>query len=144
MALGNWRQPTMDFGRAQLLAPVAHMLDELFTLIVPARDLTRQLPLPSICAALQIIYPGALSKSETHAPFTITKGGPFTSNRGNTSKGAVHGAKQYWTDSPTTWTYKSICRFIRRHVIEKRNRLSSGDATGKNYLLTLGKVRLKP
>lgn len=144
LALNNWRQPTIDCGSADKLAPLAQLLDQLATVTVPNNSIWGQLPLPSICASLDIAYPDSLSRPEGHVNFTINKGGPFPIQRNATSTLTRHGAMKYWSDSPATWTYRAICRFIRRHVISKRDRLCCGDAVPANFLETLQKVRSQP
>jgi hypothetical protein len=136
LALNNWRQPTIDCGSADKLAPLAQLLDQLATVTVPNNSIWGQLPLPSICASLEIAYPDSLSRPEGHVNFTINKGGPFPIQRNATSTLTRHGAMKYWSDSPATWIPGDLPLYSQTRHKQTRP-VVCGDAVPANFLETL-------
>ncbi len=148
IALGNWRQPTLDPTKTQLLEPVARFLDDLSLITISERSFNTPLPLPLICAAFAVTYPAILSRPSDspvmQGDLTVIRGGPFPARRDTQTKPEFSSKSSYRMGNPTTWTYRAICRYIRRHVIQRRNRLMPEDAFNANHLLTLHKVRSQP
>lgn len=122
----NCRIPTITVEQTHALDNIAAWLEELISLIKPvdhkaSRYFDVVVPIPidvaTWCDVFEIRYPENLIKyaSQNHS-FNISNGGPFHDATPKPKSGFSQRLDKYWwEDSPATWTYRSICRHLRRH-----------------------------
>jgi hypothetical protein len=68
------------------------------------------------CDVFEIKYPDALIRvNSPRQSITISRGGPFSASNQKRHQRTKQVGDKYWAaDTPSTWTYRSICRHLRR------------------------------
>ncbi len=150
------RRPKITVEQTRTLDNIASWLEELNQLIKP-EEFTRKsdysdyvnpvrLDVAGWCNALEIDYPDQLIKSAPHGhTFAFEKGGPFLETTPKTKSDFNERPDKYWwEDSPATWTYRSICRHLRRHVLKEEPRLLRNYSTPHDHTADFKKFIQEP
>lgn len=151
----NCRDPKIAVQQTQALDNIAVWLQELAALIKPVDYKVPRfssvvtpahLDVATWCDAFEIRYPENLIKSVSHRRLlTIAKGGPFHGAAPQPAKRTDRSLGKYWReDSPATWTYRSICRYLRRHGVSDDSRIGRKDAARYKYANAFGKLLQEP
>lgn len=122
----NCRIPKIAVEQTRVLDEIAAWLEELASVIKPgpyrverfSRVVTPiNLDISTLCDVFEIRYPEHLINTVSHRhSLSIARGGPFHGVVPKPEKDDYQEVDKYWRqDSPATWTYRSICRHLRRH-----------------------------
>jgi hypothetical protein len=122
----NCRIPKIAVEQTRVLDEIAAWLEELASVIKPgpyrAESFSRvvtpiNLDISTLCDVFEIRYPEHLINTVSHRhSLSIARGGPFHGVVPKPEKDDYQEVDKYWRqDSPATWTYRSICRHLRRH-----------------------------
>jgi len=151
----NCRIPRIPIGLTHALDGIATWLEDLSTLIRPLEHPNAhyagvvnpiRLDAAQWCDVFGIRYPGHLNRSATQRHLLhIVRGGPFKVGVSAPLKSAIRTTHNYWKeDSPSTWTYRAICRHLRRHFARQNSLLGTHFAVPKDCTFIIAKVAHDP
>lgn len=130
----NCRSPKISIEQTRALDDIASWLEELSYVIKPMPYKGERfseivtpvnLDVATWCDVFEIRYPENLIKPVSPCrSITRTQGGPFHDSVHKPEKDNYKIPDKYWwQESPATWTYRSICRHLRRHCATEDTRI---------------------
>lgn len=129
----NCRSPKLPAESTRELDEIAGWLDELTSVVKPRvfKDDHFSCVAPTsidvgiLCDVFDIRHPKNLLKFASHGqPMALTRGGPFCDAPAKPNRVVRQEGNGYWrVGSPSTWTYRAVCRYLRRHGVTDDPRL---------------------
>ena len=144
----NCRSPKIPAERTRELDDIAGWLDELTSIVKPRVFKIDQFPcvVPTtidvgiLCDVFDIRHPKNLLIDASHGqPMSLTRGGPFRDAPAKSKSVVNQTHNAYWrVDSPPTWVYRALCRYLRRHGVTDDPRLQRHYSRRRDFSQDVG------